>query len=265
MYPTQPQAQFGGPVPARQNWWGRNWKWVVPVGCLGLVLAVVGFVAAIVLVAMSAVKSTEVYREAYRRARTDPKVVEELGEPVKDGWFVKGTVRTSGGGGFADFEFPVSGPKNSGTVYAQAAKVNGEWEFRALEVSVKGLRGRHSLLEPPTPPDAPGAKTNGGPPAPPPPGAATVISGGLLNSKALSKPQPPYPAAARAVQAQGEVAVQVVVDESGRVISASAVTGHPLLQQAAVAAARHARFSPTTLSGKPARVSGVLTYNFTLE
>ena len=152
MYPTQPQAQFGGPVPAPKNWWGRNWKWVVPVGCLGLTLAVVGFVAAVVLVAMSAVKSTEVYREAYRRARTDPKVVELRGEPVKNGWFCKGTVRTSGGDGFSDFEFPIEGPKNSGTVYAQAGKVNGEWEFRSLEVSVKGLRGRRSLLGPPAGP-----------------------------------------------------------------------------------------------------------------
>ena len=59
--------------------------------------------------------------------------------------------------------------------------------------------------------------------------------------------------------------VQIVVDESGRVISASAVSGHPLLQQAAVAAARQARFSPTLLSGQPVKVSGVITYNFVLQ
>ena len=55
------------------------------------------------------------------------------------------------------------------------------------------------------------------------------------------------------------------MDEEGKVISASAVGGHPLLQQAAVQAARQARFSPTKLSGKPVRVSGVVTYNFVLE
>ena len=56
--------------------------------------------------------------------------------------------------------------------------------------------------------------------------------------------------------------VQVLIDEQGKVISASAVSGHPLLQAAAVAAARGAKFSPTVLSGQPVKVSGVITYNF---
>ena len=88
------------------------------------------------------------------------------------------------------------------------------------------------------------------------------ISGGVLNGKATSLPKPPYPPAARAVRASGSVAVQVLVDENGSVISASAVSGHPLLRAAAVSAARAARFNPTILSGQPVKVSGVITYNF---
>jgi protein TonB len=110
--------------------------------------------------------------------------------------------------------------------------------------------------EPPPPP----------PPAPtPPPKPKTVVSGGVLNGKAISKPQPAYPPIAKAARAAGTVTVQILVDESGRVVSASAVSGHPLLQQAAVAAARQARFSPTLLSGQPVKVSGVITYNFVLQ
>jgi periplasmic protein TonB len=110
--------------------------------------------------------------------------------------------------------------------------------------------------EPPPPP----------PPAPtPPPKPKTVVSGGVLNGKAVSKPAPAYPAIAKAARAAGTVTVQILVDEQGRVISASAVSGHPLLQQAAVAAARQARFSPTLLSGQPVKVSGVITYNFVLQ
>jgi periplasmic protein TonB len=56
--------------------------------------------------------------------------------------------------------------------------------------------------------------------------------------------------------------VQVLVDESGNVISARAISGHPLLQAAAVAAAQQAKFAPTSLMGEPVKVSGVLTYNF---
>lgn len=56
--------------------------------------------------------------------------------------------------------------------------------------------------------------------------------------------------------------VQVLIDERGNVVSATAVSGHPLLRAAAVSAARSARFSPTMLSGQPVKVSGVITYNF---
>jgi TonB family protein len=92
-----------------------------------------------------------------------------------------------------------------------------------------------------------------------------IVSGGVLNGKAVSKPAPAYPAIAKAAGAEGTVTVQILVDEEGNVISASAVSGHPLLQAAAVAAARQARFSPTRLSGQPVKVSGVVTYNFVLE
>jgi protein TonB len=91
------------------------------------------------------------------------------------------------------------------------------------------------------------------------------ISGGVLNGKAISKPAPPYPAVAKAARASGVVVVQITVDENGRVISASAVSGHPLLRQAAVQAAHQARFSPTLLSGQPVRVSGQINYNFTIK
>jgi len=107
--------------------------------------------------------------------------------------------------------------------------------------------------------------TGGGAPPPPPPvkkAPPKQISGGVLNGKATSLPKPPYPPAARAVRAAGAVTVQVLIDESGSVVSASAVNGHPLLRAAAVQAARSARFSPTQLSGQPVKVSGVITYNF---
>lgn len=113
-----------------------------------------------------------------------------------------------------------------------------------------------------------GTGTTGGDEAPPPPPKATpkpapkTVSGGVLNGKATSLPKPGYPPAAKAVRASGAVSVQVLIDESGRVVSASAVSGHPLLRAAAVSAAQSARFSPTLLSGQAVKVSGVITYNF---
>jgi TonB family protein len=94
------------------------------------------------------------------------------------------------------------------------------------------------------------------------PGERAPVSGGVLNGKALELPQPEYPAIAAQARAAGTVTVQILVDEAGNVVSAHAVSGHPLLQAAAVAAARQARFSPTALMGEPVKVTGVLTYNF---
>ena len=108
----------------------------------------------------------------------------------------------------------------------------------------------------------------GEPPPPPPPQPTpprAPISGGVLNGKAISLPKPNYPPIARQAHASGTVVVQVTIDENGSVISAHAVSGHPLLQAVAVAAARGARFSPTKLSGQPVKVTGVITYNFVAQ
>ena len=88
------------------------------------------------------------------------------------------------------------------------------------------------------------------------------ISAGVLNGKAATLTKPAYPAAARAVGAQGAVNVKVMIDEEGNVVSAEAVSGHPLLQQAAVQAAQQSKFHPTTLNGQPVKVTGVVVYNF---
>jgi protein TonB len=113
---------------------------------------------------------------------------------------------------------------------------------------------------PPPPPPPPPAPKPTATPAPPP--VPKKISGGVLNGKATSLPKPPYPATARAVRASGAVNVQVTISESGSVVSASAVSGHPLLRQAAEQAARGAKFAPTLLSGQPVSVTGVIVYNF---
>jgi VWFA-related protein/TonB family protein len=103
------------------------------------------------------------------------------------------------------------------------------------------------------------------PSATPVPAAKPTVSGGVLNGRAVSLPKPQYPPNARSMRAAGNVTVEVLLDEGGKVISARAVDGHPLLKPAAVAAARLATFTPTILSGQPVRVVGAITYRFTLN
>lgn len=105
------------------------------------------------------------------------------------------------------------------------------------------------------------------PPPPPPPAPAPVkvvkISR-VLNSEAKLLPKPAYPRLAIQIHLQGTVAVQVLIDETGKVVSAKAVSGHPVLVPEAVRAAMGARFSPTIIGEQPVKVSGVITYNYVL-
>lgn len=91
---------------------------------------------------------------------------------------------------------------------------------------------------------------------------SSAVSGRILNDKAVKLIQPPYPPIARAARASGQVQVQVLVDENGNVITAQAISGHVLLQAAAVAAARMSKFSPKKVAGQPVKVNGVVVYNF---
>ena len=109
-------------------------------------------------------------------------------------------------------------------------------------------------IETPPPPPAPTPK-------PEPPKVLKISR--ILNSQAISLPRPNYPPMAKQIRLQGTVSVQVMIDETGKVISAKA-TGHPLLVPEAQRAAMQARFSPTIIGETPVKVSGVILYNFVM-
>ncbi len=102
------------------------------------------------------------------------------------------------------------------------------------------------------------------PPSPGPKPILKPVSGGVLNGTAVNLPPPVYPEAAKRMRTQGVVTVDVILDETGKVVSASASAGPTILRDSAVQAALKARFSPTKLSGQPVKVSGVINYKFAL-
>ncbi|MFL6216349.1 MAG: TonB family protein [Blastocatellia bacterium] len=89
-------------------------------------------------------------------------------------------------------------------------------------------------------------------------------SGGVLQTSATHRVEPVYPPLAKAARVSGAVVVEVTVDEEGNVIAARAVSGHPLLKDTSVNAARGWKFTPTQLSGQPVKVIGIITFNFSL-
>ena len=103
------------------------------------------------------------------------------------------------------------------------------------------------------------------PPAPVPPKPPPIKSVGVITGLATYLPKPTYTEIAKRARAQGPVNVQVLIDETGRVISAKAVSGSPFLTVEAQKAAMQARFNPTLLNRQPVKVSGIITYNFVLN
>jgi TonB family protein len=100
---------------------------------------------------------------------------------------------------------------------------------------------------------------------PPPPASLRTraqVSAGAIDRKALKKPLPLYPSLAGVARASGDVLVEILVDETGNVIAANALSGHPLLRQATMQAAYEAEFAPIVLSGQAVTVYGTLSYNF---
>jgi protein TonB len=81
----------------------------------------------------------------------------------------------------------------------------------------------------------------------------------------LRRIQPPYPAIARQAGVQGQVQVQIGISETGAVTDVTLLSGHPLLRDAALQAAKQWLFIPTELNGRPVRAIGLLTFNFKLD
>jgi protein TonB len=87
-------------------------------------------------------------------------------------------------------------------------------------------------------------------------------SKGVVNGLAIELPKPTYSPVARQMNLSGTVNVQVLIDESGDVVSAKAINGHILFKQEAERAAKKAKFRPTLLSDQPVKVTGMIVYNF---
>jgi hypothetical protein len=121
----QPLTQPAAPGP---NWWKRNWKWFVPLGCFTVALLFLAFVGSIVVIVFSAMKSTDVYKEALARAKADPAVIEAAS-------------------GESNLAIPISGPKGKGTIYVSANKSLGQWNYSGLVVEVGQTHQRIDLLQ----------------------------------------------------------------------------------------------------------------------
>jgi hypothetical protein len=134
---------------SQPSWLGRNWFWAVPVGCLVPLLVCGGCVSVLFVTIFGAIRSSEPYREAVATALASPEVKAELGEPLEVGFWTNGNIQINNGGGKADFQIPIKGPKKSGTIYVEATRDGDDWDYTRLELELEG-GGKRVDLRPKT-------------------------------------------------------------------------------------------------------------------
>jgi hypothetical protein len=131
----------------QKSWFGRNWFWVVPLGCLGPLVGCGGLIAVVFSLVFGMIKSSAPYTESLAAAQADTRVQAALGQPIEPGFFVTGNINTSGSSGHADIAYEITGPQGTATVLAVADKTAGTWTFTTLEVQPGGSGERIDLLE----------------------------------------------------------------------------------------------------------------------
>lgn len=130
-------AYYGSaPVPPRPNWFSRNWKWFIPMGCLVCLLALGGFIAAIVSIVAGAMKSSDAYKQAMAKVSSNPAAIEALGTPIESGFLISGNVNVNNDSGAADIYVPVHGPKGKGKIHVVGAKESGVWHYSRMMLTL---------------------------------------------------------------------------------------------------------------------------------
>jgi Cytochrome oxidase complex assembly protein 1 len=109
-------------------------------------LLFLAFIGSILVIVVSAIKSTDVYKVALARAKADPAVIEAVGSPIKDGFLMSGNTNVNGASGESNLAIPISGPKAKGTIYVSANKLLGQWNS-LLVVEVRQTHQRIDLFQ----------------------------------------------------------------------------------------------------------------------
>jgi hypothetical protein len=129
----------------RRSWWSRNWKWLVPVGAVIVILGCAGVFTLFASMIFGVLKSSEPYTESLAIVQADPHVRDALGSPIEAGFLVSGNINWNGSAGHADLAYSVSGPSGDADVYVVADRATGQWSITRLIVDVDSTGERIAL------------------------------------------------------------------------------------------------------------------------
>jgi protein TonB len=91
------------------------------------------------------------------------------------------------------------------------------------------------------------------------------VSSGVMQGNKISGPSPTYPAIAKTARIQGTVVLEATISKTGTIENLHAVSGPPMLYQAAIDAVRQWRYKPYLLNGEPVEVGTTVNVIFNLS
>ena len=92
---------------------------------------------------------------------------------------------------------------------------------------------------------------------------AIRVGGNVRPPIRIKEVAPVYPAIAQTARVQGDVVIEMTIDDEGKVADARVVKSVPLLDQAALDAVRQWEYQPSLLNGVPTAVVMTVTVKFT--
>lgn len=134
----RPNLDPQAPMQPQGSWFSRNWKWLVPVGCLVPLLCCGGIGGVAYFAASTMIKGSPAFTQAFAKASQNDEVKEALGSPLTPGLGMSGSMKETSGKGNAEFSVPLSGPKGSGSLNVTARSSGGVWKFQRIEVEAGG-------------------------------------------------------------------------------------------------------------------------------
>lgn len=116
----------------------RRWLWMLPLGCLGLIVLAAGGLFAMLSLVNSVIQQAEAYTVPLKRAQASADVRALLGEPIEAGWFTQGNIKFKNDEGEAALSIPLQGPRGSAFLKVEATKQVREWTYQRMEVVSEG-------------------------------------------------------------------------------------------------------------------------------
>ena len=135
----------------QKSWWNRNWKWLVPVSGILLIFAILissgmGRIGADLAKAYS---DTELYENALKKAKSNQKVTELLGEikPIDKLAILEGEVHYTNDNRTVSSTIRIKGSKGKARMDIIADRINNKWSYKKINVRIKNPPEKKQTIE----------------------------------------------------------------------------------------------------------------------